>query len=848
MANYDASIRVSTKVDNSQMQKLQIQIDKARDKVSSLAQEYDELRNKKVPTNQYEELERKLSSAKLELQNLIAEEEKLVSAGLNVGAPWENVIEKEADAQLRIESLQEEMQKLVDTGRAFTIGANREEIAAASKSLSMAQAELRALNTRKQELINKQFQSAKGYKHMEKAGTKAMNAIGRHTKKSNGLLSTMGSRLKGIALSLLIFNWITKGFNAMLKSMQEGLQNLAQYSDEYNASMSELKSQSEQTKNSLATAFEPIITRIIPYITQFLGYVNIACEALARFQAAMSGKSTYTRAKKQVIDYADSLKAAGSEAKGALAAFDEINVLNKNEGSGGGALTGEDAFETVEIDNEYLEKIEKLKEKLSELKEEFQQGFKNGFKTESLDKLREKTDSVKQSVAEIFDNPEVQASMERYVDSSAEMMGTLVGSGASVGVSYATGMMGGIAKYLEDPKNKEFVSDKLASIFNNMSETNENLSDFAEAIAEIATAFESESFQEIQEVLTKLSSVTILDGLDSMTGLLSDITGLFTEPISDNQEGLKALLEDVFGLISEMMEPLSEFLDVLTENSESYDESAIHSFFEWLSSSESESMAGRIEVLRAAIGFLTDKVSEFNEDVREAKEAVGENIEELQKCWSENFDKIKEKFEPLTEKIEDFKKSTEDAKEKISEFISDGMDFIEEKIEGKLDDIEKYWSDKLDDLKTGAKEKFDLVKQEIEDAIKKIKSCFNFEWSLPKLKLPHFSIKGSFNLNPPSVPSFGIDWYKNGGIMTHPTVFGMNGNTLLAGGEPVTGGEAILPLNSFYENLENILTTKMPSNSTGPIYMQIDGVTFAKLELPYLNAENNRIGTSFVVT
>jgi hypothetical protein len=85
------------------------------------------------------------------------------------------------------------------------------------------------------------------------------------------------------------------------------------------------------------------------------------------------------------------------------------------------------------------------------------------------------------------------------------------------------------------------------------------------------------------------------------------------------------------------------------------------------------------------------------------------------------------------------------------------------------------------------------AKNFVKDMIDKIKGFFNFDWSLPKLKLPKVKIDGEFSLLPPKVPKFSIDWFKDGGIMTGPTIFGMNGGNLMAGGE--AGHEAVLPLN-----------------------------------------------------
>lgn len=132
----------------------------------------------------------------------------------------------------------------------------------------------------------------------------------------------------------------------------------------------------------------------------------------------------------------------------------------------------------------------------------------------------------------------------------------------------------------------------------------------------------------------------------------------------------------------------------------------------------------------------------------------------------------------------------------------------------------------MESIRAKFSEKMESAKTAVSNAIDRIKGFFNFEWSLPHLKMPHFSISGSFSLNPPSVPSFGVEWYKTGGIMTSPTVFGMNGTRLMVGGE--AGAEAILPLAEFYTELNSMLDRKLKAinqnvNAFIEVHNYIDG-------------------------
>ena len=115
-------------------------------------------------------------------------------------------------------------------------------------------------------------------------------------------------------------------------------------------------------------------------------------------------------------------------------------------------------------------------------------------------------------------------------------------------------------------------------------------------------------------------------------------------------------------------------------------------------------------------------------------------------------------------------------------------------------------------IKNAIVQPIEKARDTVKGIVDKIVGFFSgMKIEFPKIKLPHFSITGKFSLAPPSVPHLSIDWYKEGGIMDSPTIFGMNGTNLMAGGE--AGPEAILPLKGFYDQLERILTTHLDTSN-----------------------------------
>lgn len=198
-------------------------------------------------------------------------------------------------------------------------------------------------------------------------------------------------------------------------------------------------------------------------------------------------------------------------------------------------------------------------------------------------------------------------------------------------------------------------------------------------------------------------------------------------------------------------------------------------------------------VWNAIKGFLEPIVSAIANFVTEKWENLKNNVSNV-------FNSIKSIATTVWNTI---KTSISNVVNGIKNTVLSIFDSIKSKVSGVFNSIKSIASSVWNSIKNAISTPINAARDAVKAAIDKIKGFFNFSWSLPKLKLPHFNIVGEFSLNPPSVPKFSIDWYKDGGILTRPTIFGAAGGKFLAGGE--AGAEAVLPLAVLWDKMESML-------------------------------------------
>ena len=380
MSDYDGSIKIDTKIDtknvSSQMLRLENQISKAARKASELTEKMRQMENAKIPTEDYKYISDALHKSTAEFDKLLQRQQEMIARGKTSGAAWDSLDRKIEEVGADIRAAEKYQSQMVKEGTAYLDkGAIR-----ASDAYQKLKNHLRDTNGQMQTLTKKQEELAAKENKVANSANRARRSTGswldsfsNKTKRTSGLLHNFATRLKGIALSMFIFNWITKGWNAMLSAIKDGTQNMAKHSSDVNAKMSQLTSAVATLKNAFGALAAPIISAVGPALTWFINLITAAINKVNQFISALIGKSTWTKATTQVKDYAAGLDKAANSAKklkGQLQSFDELNNLNSNDSGGSGGSGGSDGnvsdmFEEVPIDQNIADLADKIKEAIA---------------------------------------------------------------------------------------------------------------------------------------------------------------------------------------------------------------------------------------------------------------------------------------------------------------------------------------------------------------------------------------------------------------------------------------------------------------------------------------------------
>ena len=232
---------------------------------------------------------------------------------------------------------------------------------------------------------------------------------------------------------------------------------------------------------------------------------------------------------------------------------------------------------------------------------------------------------------------------------------------------------------------------------------------------------------------------------------------------------------------------------------------------------------GKLEEVRAK---FTEKMSSIKANVsasfNNVKSTIGNVMQQAAANASSQLEAMKTAYTNagggirgiVSAAMTGVKNTTSNIMSAVNTLTGGKLDALKNAFSSKLEGARSAALSKLEAIRSGFSSKIEAAKNVISNGLNAIKGFFSgLSLKLPNIKLPHFSISGSFSLSPPSIPHIGVEWYKEGAILDGPTIFGMNGNNLMGGGE--AGKEAVLPLSELWSQMKNVVS--------GVIHSQADG-------------------------
>lgn len=399
--------------------------------------------------------------------------------------------------------------------------------------------------------------------------------------------------------------------------------------------------------------------------------------------------------------------------------------------------------------------------------------------------------------------------------------------------SFFSGILTGIKTFFTDTWNSivSFFSGILSGIYSSVTGTMTEIHDTFTNIWDSITGFLSGAWETIKNIVTV--------GIMAVKEIISAAFQIITLPFRFIWENCKdtvlSIWETIKSVIGEKIDAVKEKITTVTtaiSNVASAAWNAISSTASSLWEGIKGTIGSKIDAAKEKVSTATSAItsvassawssvsstasslwstisSTVSSKISAARSAVSSATSTItsvaSSAWSSVSTAASSKWESvrstISSKLSSAKSTVSSLMSGITSTMSSGLSSALSTVTGKFSSIYSTISSKMS-----------AARDAVGNAISALKSKFNFSWSLPHLKLPHVSISGSFSINPPSVPHFGISWYKDGGILTRPTIFGAAGNNLLAGGE--AGAEAVVPLATLWDKLETMITSVFNTAST----------------------------------
>lgn len=272
---------------------------------------------------------------------------------------------------------------------------------------------------------------------------------------------------------------------------------------------------------------------------------------------------------------------------------------------------------------------------------------------------------------------------------------------------------------------------------------------------------------------------------------------------------------------------------------------AISTTFETIISAIVTFVSEKFDALKNGVEIIFNAVSSVVSTVwNSIKDTISGIVEAISAVVSDVFNSVKSTVSDIFNSISS---TVSSVWESIKSSVSSAVNSISSTVSNVFNGVKNTVSGIWDGIKTKITGAIDGAKTAVSNAISAIKNVMNFSWSLPKLKMPTFSVTGSFSLNPPSVPHLSVAWNAKGGIFTEPTIFGASNGKLQGIGE--AGPEAALPLNA--ETLgaigKGIAANMQGVGGTVVVPVYLDGKEIARVTTKHVdrNMQSNARDLSF---